>query len=99
MEQIRVTRSGRGARIRSRDLSVQPGPRVGPVALRGSQWHPEGLGGLGHGQPGEEAEVDQSRRDGILPGQSLQGLIQGQEILGRRLIQRKNQICALFICV
>jgi hypothetical protein len=67
--------------LTSGDLAVQPRPRVSPVALGRSERNPEGLGGLNHGQSGEEAELYQLCREGIDPVQPLEGFVQGHEVL------------------
>src|SRR5262245_13665213 len=58
----------------------QPGAGEGPVAVGRPTGHPQGPRRLLLGQPGEEAELDQLGAGGLLAGQSLEGLVQGEDV-------------------
>jgi len=59
-------------------LGVEPGAGVGPVPFGGGQRDAESLGRLGHGQSGEEPQLDQLRPERRLPGQLGECLVQCQ---------------------
>src|SRR5262245_55030688 len=63
-------------------LIEKPGPCEGPVAVRGAAGQAQGGGGLVQSQTGEETEFHQLGAEGILPGQLLEGLVEGGEVVG-----------------
>src|SRR5438046_1462420 len=64
-------------------LVVQPGPCESPVAIRGSAGDAQGGSGIFQRQPGEETEFDQLGTERVLPGQLLECLVEGGEVVGR----------------
>src|SRR5262249_10962506 len=70
----------RGA-ISLAELVVKPGPGEGPVAVGGPGGEAQDGGGLLQPPSREEAELDQLGTEGVLPGQLLQGLVHGREVV------------------
>src|SRR5262245_18221748 len=80
-----------GARPVAQEL-VQPGPGVGPVAVGGSSCQAEGHGRLVERQAGEEAELDQFRTHRVFPGQALEGIVEGDEVLVRGVVHGRQRV-------
>src|SRR5262249_33435802 len=74
------------------DFPVEPGAGVVPVAVGGGKGNAQRFGGLVHGQAGEVAELDQRGLDAVLPGEFIQGLVQGQEVVGRPGRRRLGEV-------
>ena len=64
------------------ELSKEPGTGVSPVALSGCQRDVHDPGDLGHGQTGEEAELDQRGLRRVFLSELVEGLVEGFEVLG-----------------
>ena len=64
------------------ELGKEPGAGVSPMALGGCQRDLEHSGDLGHGQAGEEAELDQLGLRRVFLRELVEGLVQGFEVLG-----------------
>src|SRR5262245_63440459 len=79
--QARLFRS-RAAGI-SLQRRVQPGAGVGPGAVRGAGGDAEGFGGLGDRQPREVAQLDDLRRRRIDGLESLQRLVDREDVQRR----------------
>ena len=62
------------------DLDPQPGPSIGPGALRSGVRESEGLSGLRKSQPGEVEELDQLGLDWVAGGEAGQCLVQRQQV-------------------
>ena len=62
---------------------MEPGTRIGPVALRGRRRDAEQAGRFLAGAAAVEAQLDQFRLDGIFFGQSAQGIIEGEKFVVR----------------
>src|SRR5579864_1729963 len=67
------------------DLAANPGSGVGPVAVRGCPRQAQGLGGLLNAEAGEIAELDQFGRLLVLGGQPIERLVNGEDLVGRRI--------------
>src|SRR5262249_54017617 len=63
----------------------QPGPDVAPLPVERPLRQAEDLRRLGRRQPAEVAQQHDLSLEGILPLQFLQGLVDGEDVLGRRL--------------
>ncbi len=72
--------TGRCAAGASLDFQAEPRAGVGPIVVGRRLGNAECLGGLGDGQPGEEAELDQPRPARVVPFELGQGLVQGQQV-------------------
>jgi hypothetical protein len=68
-------------RFAAGDLDAEPGAGVGPVAVGGGDGQAEDLGRLGQGQPGEDAELRELGLGGVLGGELLEGLVEGQQVV------------------
>ena len=64
------------------ELGKEPGAGVSPMALGGCQRDLHHAGDLGHGQAGEEAELDQFGFQHVFRHQLGEGLIEGFDIFG-----------------
>ena len=60
---------------------MQPGPSKGPHPVRGARRDAQGLRRLRDGKAGEVAELDQSRRLGVLGRQFGQSGVEGDEVV------------------
>src|SRR5262245_17023977 len=87
------TRRGEGSAIGVSRASVptsaeplqQPGPDVAPLPVQGTRRKAEDLRRLIRRQPAEVAQQHDLGLEGIPPFQLLQGLVDGEDVLGRRL--------------
>src|SRR5215207_3746378 len=75
----------------------QPGPGVSPVAVGGSGRDAQGRRGLGDGQAGEVAELDDLGGAGVEGGELFEGLVEGEQSLRVVLVRRLvgGQVVAL----
>ena len=64
------------------ELGKEPGAGVSPMALGGCQRDLHHPGDLGHGQAGEEAELDQLGLRRVFLSELVQDLVQGLEVFG-----------------
>src|SRR5262249_6680508 len=92
--------SGRGARqtfsefldsgsrwiVPPAELAEEPGARKGPIALGGAAADPTGRGCLLDRQSGEEPELDQRSRLRVDAGETVDGLVQVDHVIGRGII-------------
>src|SRR5262245_20636405 len=81
-QEIRDGSPGRG--VPPADLAPEPGPGVAPQPVRAGPGHAEGLGGVLDRQPGEEVQLHDAGGLGVLGGEPGQGLVEGEDLLGRR---------------
>src|SRR5262245_66045988 len=68
--------------VLSAERVVKPGPGEGPGAVRGTAGDSQGLGSFPQRQAGEEAELYQLGASRVFPPQLLQGLVQGEQVIG-----------------
>jgi hypothetical protein len=64
------------------ELGKEPGAGVSPMTLGGCQRDLEHLGDLGHGQAGEEAELDQLGLRQVFLRELVEGLVEGFQVYG-----------------
>ena len=76
-----IFRGSVSARSLTAQGSVEPGSRVSPDAIAFSGREAEHLGRLFDGQPGEVMQLDQLGGLRFLEGESLEGLVHGQQFL------------------
>ncbi len=69
---------------------VEPGAGEGPVPVGGTPGNPHRGGGLVQGQSSEEAELDQFRTRSVPPGEFLQGVVDGDEVVVRGLVRDED---------
>src|SRR5262245_54630660 len=81
-QEIRDGSPGRG--VPPADLAPEPGPGVAPQPVRAGPGHAEGLGGVLDRQPGEKVQLHDAGGLGVLGGEPGQGLVEGEDLLGRR---------------
>src|SRR5262249_41927419 len=81
-QKIRTGSPGRG--ILPADLAPEPRPGVAPQPVRRGRGHAEGLGGVLARQPGKEVQLHEAGGRGVLGGEPGQGLVEGEDLLGRR---------------
>src|SRR5688500_18519633 len=67
------------------DFVLEPGARVGPIAVGGGGRDAEDGGRLLTGQAREVAELHQFRFDGVFAGEALQGVLEGEQLVARGL--------------
>src|SRR6185437_7784505 len=72
------------------ELGKEPGAGVSPMALSGCQRDLEHTGDLGHGQTGEEAELDQLGLRRVFRCQLGEGLVEGFEVYEWFLLQETH---------
>src|SRR5262249_34976531 len=76
-------RPGRSLRLTgAAEFGEEEGAGGGPVEVGGARGDAEGLGGLPDGQPGEEAERDDGGGLGLARGETGEGLVQGEQVVG-----------------
>ena len=78
---------GRRIFVRVVEFGEQPGAGEPPVSLGGGDGDPQGGGHFGHGEPGKEPEFHHLGLDGSPFGESVEGIVQGEEFVrggGRR---------------
>ena len=73
-------------------LREEPGPGVGPVPLGGRAGRSQGRGGLLDGQAGEVAELDELGLAGSSGREPVQGLVEGEQVLGGRRRRRSGLV-------
>src|SRR5262249_18696471 len=67
--------------LRAFNFASQPGPREGPEKVGLARGDTEHLRRLRDRQAGEVAELDEVGRERVLPGQPVQGFVEGKEVL------------------
>src|SRR5688572_12052452 len=81
-----LVRDLRGGRIEGFDLVLQPRAREAPLVLDARQGQVQDLRHLAHRQAREEAQLDDLRLEGIEVLEPVEGLVEDQHLLHRRLM-------------
>ena len=63
------------------EFAIEPGTGVVPIANGGCPRDSEHGGGLLNGESGEVSELHEFRLDGLFLGETLKGVVQGQEVV------------------
>src|SRR5947208_585185 len=79
------------AEIGAFNLRAQPGSRISPEPVRACPREPEELARLLHRKSGEEVQLDELGRGGILGGKSAQCLVEPYQVIGL-FVQRDARI-------
>lgn len=70
---------------------MKPGACVSPVSLGGSKGNGQGVGGLGHRQPGKKSQFHKLRRGRVDLFQPVQGVVQRQQLI-RAIVGSNGQL-------
>src|SRR5262245_27003802 len=81
-QKIRPGSPGRG--VLPADLAPEPGPGVAPQPVRAGPGQAEALGSVLDRQASEEVQLHDAGGLGVLGGKPGQGLVEGEDLLGRR---------------
>src|SRR5262245_25908752 len=82
-----LTRNGKTVGLLTLNLAVQPRPGVDPLTFCRGRGDAQGVGGFLDGQAGEVAELDQPGLGRVFEFELLQGLVEGQEVVGRLFVR------------
>src|SRR5262245_35938207 len=64
-------------------LAAEPGAGEGHLAIGGGPREAEDFAGLFDAQPGEVMQLDELAAEGVVAGEAVQGLVQGEEVIRR----------------